>query len=82
MVRWMYDPDRSLVLRIPDPGEPLAGEARCGHDRPRAFSTWMEMVAVIEQWRADQTRARELPAPDPSEPSGADRDPGLSPDRP
>ena len=46
--------DSSLVLRIYHPGEPIEGEARSGDGRTREFSSWMELVALIETWQSEE----------------------------
>lgn len=45
--------DRSFVLRIFGPAEPIEGEARSGDGRARVFSGWIEMVALIDRWQAE-----------------------------
>jgi hypothetical protein len=47
--------DRSLVLRIDHPEEPIEGEARSGDGRTREFSSWMELVALIETWQSEES---------------------------
>ncbi len=49
--------DKSLVLRIYRPEEPIEGEARSGDGQKREFSSWMELVALIETWQSEESEA-------------------------
>jgi hypothetical protein len=54
MVLGVDDTDRSLVLRLYGSAEDFYGEARQGEGEPRGFSSWIEMVGLIEAWQAEQ----------------------------
>jgi len=58
------DPDRSLVLRLHGSADDIQGEARIGKEPSRRFTSWIEMVALIERWRAEPGQPHEPPAPD------------------
>ena len=47
--------DRSLVLRIYHPEEPIEGEARSADGRTRDFNSWLELVALIETWQSEES---------------------------
>ena len=68
MVLGVDDPDRSLVLRLYASAEDFYGEARTGEGEPRAFSSWIEMVGLIEAWQAEQPTRN--PSSSASRPSG------------
>jgi hypothetical protein len=50
----MAEPIPSLVLRIDGATEPIAGELRQPDGPPRSFHGWLELVGLIENWRAEQ----------------------------
>ena len=52
----MDETDRSLVLRLYGSAEDFYGEARTGEGEPRGFSSWIEMVGLIEGWQAEEIR--------------------------
>ena len=56
MVLGVTESDRSLVLRLSGSTEDIHGEARTGEGEPRRFSSWIEMVGLIEVWQAEQIR--------------------------
>jgi hypothetical protein len=67
MVLGVGETDRSLVLRLYGSGEDFCGEARTGEGEPRAFSSWIEMVGLIEGWQAEEIRRnRSAPAAHPT----------------
>ena len=51
--------DNALVLRIYHPEEPIEGEARSGDGPTREFSSWMELVALIETWQSEESKLAE-----------------------
>ena len=51
----MDETDRSLVLRLYGSAEDFHGEAQTGEGEPRGFSSWIEMVGLIEGWQAEQS---------------------------
>jgi hypothetical protein len=55
MVFGVDETDRSLVLRLYGSPEGFYGEARTGEGEPRGFSSWIEMVGLIEGWQAEQS---------------------------
>lgn len=56
MVLAVAETDQSLVLRLYGSAEDFSGEARTGEGEPRTFSSWIEMVGLIEGWQAEQIR--------------------------
>ena len=54
MVLGVDETDRSLVLRLYGSAEDFHGEARTGEGEPLGFSSWIEMVGLIEAWQAEQ----------------------------
>ena len=43
------------MLRLYGSAEDFHGEARTGEGEPRGFSSWIEMVGLIEGWQAEQS---------------------------
>lgn len=62
----MENTEGSLVLRIASPAEPIQGDVVSGEVGPRHFGSWMELVALIERWRAEQGGVGHNEEPDPT----------------